>query len=198
MEVVITGRQMRIIPALKRYIEERAQRMERCADPSSHIVWTLKAEKHRQIAEANLHSNGFIFQAQEETDEMYASVDGVMKKIERQLKKYKEKHSDHRVRPVAGVVDPGAKKAGAVISEPLRKAQKRKASSSQLNSQMSLAPNIDRETILLTVLTVEEALSQMKSEKKDILAFRNRANKQCSLLYKKSAERIGLMELSDA
>jgi putative sigma-54 modulation protein len=197
MEVVITGRQMRIIPALKRYIEERAEKMEKCADPSSHVVWTLKTEKHRQIAEANLHTNGFIFQAQEETDEMYASVDGVVKKIERQLKKYKEKHSDHRVRPAGRVADPGAKKAGAVMSEPLRKAQKRKASPSQVNGPVSL-PNIDRETVLLKLLTVEEALSQMKLEKKEILAFRNRANKQCSLLYKKGAGRIGLIELSNA
>ncbi|MDC4223364.1 MAG: ribosome-associated translation inhibitor RaiA [Candidatus Manganitrophus sp.] len=101
MEVMITGRQMEVTPALKEYIEGRARKIEKYSSKTTQIAFTLKVEKYRHIAEVLVRANGFLLQAEEETDEMYASVDQAMSKIERQFKKYKEKLTNHRVRQEA-------------------------------------------------------------------------------------------------
>jgi putative sigma-54 modulation protein len=98
MEVVVTGRQMAVTPALRRYAEDRARKVERLASGAAKVALILKVEKHRHHAEVSANVNGFLLQATEETEEMYASIDRAMTKIVKQLRKYKEKLSRRRGR----------------------------------------------------------------------------------------------------
>ena len=189
MKLVITGRQMTIAPGLKRFIEARAFRMEKYGATPLQATITLKVEKYRQIAEAHVSLNGAILQAEEVTDEMEVSVDKVMSKIEKQLKKYKEKVSDHRVRASEKVTPNKNKK---VVEVPLQKGQ---------DAPPFVAAGKDifripkREKVAVNVMTIEEGLLQMKSNKKEFFIFRNSASHQLNLLYKKQNGILGLMEL---
>jgi putative sigma-54 modulation protein len=191
MKLVITGRKMTIAPGLKKFIEERANKMEHYGAKPLQATITLKVEKYRQIAEAHVSLNGAILQAEEVTDEMEVSVDKVMSKIEKQIKKYKEKVSDHRVR--AGETVLGKPKKAAKV--PVQK-EEDVAPFVAVGHDLFRIPK--REKVVVNRLTIEDALLQMKSNKKDIFIFRNSAKRQLNLLYKKKSGILGLMELVDA
>ena len=202
MEIVITGRQMRITETLKKYIEERVQRTAKYLSKPAHIAFILKAEKYRQIVEAHLTVDGLILKAEEETEEMQASVDQAMMKIDRQLKKYKEKVSSHRTRSAGpkGLLPPTKKKSTVRVSAAPSRIRKVSGEIplAVRNNAGRVVPNLlDRETVLMEVLTLEEALVEMKSKGKVFFFFRDRASRQCQCLHKNGDGQLGLIELRD-
>ncbi|MDP6933468.1 MAG: ribosome-associated translation inhibitor RaiA, partial [Myxococcota bacterium] len=62
----------------------------------------FRVEKHRHIAEITVNSAGDVLKAQEETDDMYATIDGLMNKIERMARRHKEKSLNRSVNAVRG------------------------------------------------------------------------------------------------
>ncbi len=198
MELVINGRQMRITPELKKHIEDRAQKIAKYGLKSPLVTLTLKVEKYRQIAEAHISVNGFILQAEEETDDMHASVDKAMTKIERQLKKYKEKGSNHRFRPEEGG---GTSRETALsltkTALPSKAEQKKPAPVVLASRKKVVEGGLMPERRVLSALTVEEAMNQIKSTQQAFLPFKDRTNRQHNLLYKKENGLFGLIELVD-
>ena len=201
MEVVITGRRMRITPTLKKHIEERAQRAEKYLSDPSHITFLLKEEKYRQIAEAHLTVNGLILKAEEETDEMQASVDQVMMKLERQLKKYKERVSSHRVRATDGRSQTSLKKKRPglawAVSTRMPKGQKEGILGSKGDVGLGTSPRMNQKIVLVPVLTLQDALEQMQSKRQTFFFFRDRANYKSYFLHKKENGGLDLTELRD-
>ncbi|MDZ7734945.1 MAG: ribosome-associated translation inhibitor RaiA [Gammaproteobacteria bacterium] len=95
MQINITGQQMDVTPALRDYIESKLQRLERHFDQMTNIHVILSVEKERQKAEATISvARGELF-ADTEQESMYAAIDELMDKLDRQLKKHKEKLTDH-------------------------------------------------------------------------------------------------------
>ncbi len=72
MDVLITGRHLEVTPALRSYVENRAKKIEKYTSKATQIIFTLKVEKYRHLAEVLLKVNGSILQSEEETDAMYA------------------------------------------------------------------------------------------------------------------------------
>jgi putative sigma-54 modulation protein len=95
MQISITGQHIDITQALRTYIESKFARLERHFDNMTNIHVVLNVEKERQMAEATIHvSRGKLFANAEHSD-MYAAIDGLVDKLDRQLKKHKEKLTDH-------------------------------------------------------------------------------------------------------
>jgi putative sigma-54 modulation protein len=91
MNVSTTARQYDLAPALKDYAEGKVQHLKRYFDHivNAHVVFSL--EKYRHKVEITLHVNGKDFVSEEESDDMYVSVDRSVDKLERQLKRHKDK-----------------------------------------------------------------------------------------------------------
>ena len=70
------------------------QKLERHFDHISNCQVTLEVEKVRQIAEATLHVVGGEIHAKAENEDMYAAIDGLIDKLDRQILKHKEKNVD--------------------------------------------------------------------------------------------------------
>lgn len=96
MNIIVNGRHLEITPALRSYAEEKIGKFEKYLSNISEAVVTLGVEKYRHKAEVLLKVNGVLIQAEGVTGEVYSSIDGVVEKLEKQVKKYKEKHHDHR------------------------------------------------------------------------------------------------------
>jgi putative sigma-54 modulation protein len=95
MQISITGHHIDVTQALKDYIDNKFSRLERHFDNMTNIHVILTVEKERQKAEATIHiSRGNIY-AETENDDMYAAIDRLVDKLDRQLKKHKEKNADH-------------------------------------------------------------------------------------------------------
>ncbi len=91
MNISSTARQYDLAPALKDYAEEKVQHLKRYFDHivNAHLVFSL--EKYRHKVEITLHVNGKDFVSEEESDDMYVSVDRSIEKLERQLRRHKDK-----------------------------------------------------------------------------------------------------------
>jgi putative sigma-54 modulation protein len=96
MQINITGHHVAVTPALRAYIEEKFERLERHFDnmTNSHVI--LGIQKERQKAEATIHVIRGNIYADSEDENMYAAIDSLIDKLDRQIKKHKEKLQDHR------------------------------------------------------------------------------------------------------
>ena len=95
MQINITGHHLEVTEALKNYVNEKFQRLERHFDHviDSHVI--LSVEKLVQKAEATVHVNGAKLFAVEEGTDLYAAIDGLIDKLDRQTIKHKEKLNGH-------------------------------------------------------------------------------------------------------
>lgn len=91
----MTGHHVDITESLKDYVYEKFERLERHFDQINNVHVILSIEKLRQIAEANMHINGGEIFANSEDSDMYASIDSLVDKLDRQLIKHKEKKQRH-------------------------------------------------------------------------------------------------------
>lgn len=96
MQINLTGHRMEVTPALKTFTEEKLDKLEKHFDKIMSINVVFDVEKLRQIAEATVHIAKGELHASSESDDMYAAVDGLVDKLDRQLIKHKEKLKNHR------------------------------------------------------------------------------------------------------
>ncbi|MFT5519793.1 MAG: putative sigma-54 modulation protein [Enterobacterales bacterium] len=91
MQINLTGHHVDITESLRSYVNEKFGKLERHFDHINNVHVILSIEKLRQIAEANMHLNGGEIFANAEATDMYASIDSLVDKLDRQVIKHKEK-----------------------------------------------------------------------------------------------------------
>ncbi len=95
MQINITGHHMDVTPALRSYVSNKFERLERHFDNMTNIHVILSVEKERQKAEATIHVNKRNLFADSQHEDMYAAIDVLIDKLDRQVKKHKEKLTNH-------------------------------------------------------------------------------------------------------
>lgn len=96
MQIQLTGHHVDITPALRQFVTDKMERLARHFDHVNNVYVILSVEKLRQKAEATIHlSRGTVF-ADAEAEDMYAAIDILVDKLDRQVKKQKEKNTDYR------------------------------------------------------------------------------------------------------
>lgn len=95
MQIKLTGHHVDITPALRDYVHAKTDRILRHYDQltSAHVI--LSVEKLRHKAEGTLHAAGNDIFAIAEDEDMYAAIDALTDKLDRQVRKHKEKVTDH-------------------------------------------------------------------------------------------------------
>jgi len=101
MQSTITGRHMEITEALRDYIDTKLKRLDRHHEPPTSAQVILSVEKLDQKAEAILHVSGETIFADAVEQDMYAAIDGLTDKLDRQLRRHKERRTDHHATPVS-------------------------------------------------------------------------------------------------
>ena len=95
MQINLTGHHMDITASLRNYVETKFERLERHFDHMSNVHVILTVEKERQKAEATVNVNRGRLFAEAQHEDMYAAIDSLLDKLDRQVKKHKEKLTDH-------------------------------------------------------------------------------------------------------
>ncbi|MCA0402269.1 MAG: ribosome-associated translation inhibitor RaiA [Proteobacteria bacterium] len=95
MQINFTGRNFEVTQSLKSYTEDKFIKLERHFDKITSIHVTLDVEKLSQIAEATIMIAKGELHARSESENMYASIDDLIDKLDRQILKHKEKIRDH-------------------------------------------------------------------------------------------------------
>lgn len=94
--LVVKGKNIDVTPALKDFITKKLSKLDKYAHHIVEIMVEMHVEKNprisaNQIVDVNIFANGAVLRAEEASHDMYASIDMVLDKLERQMKKYEEK-----------------------------------------------------------------------------------------------------------
>ncbi len=96
MQINLSGHHVEITPALKSYVETKLTRLERHNDRITNLAVILGVEKLRQKAESTVRISGGEIYADAESQDLYAAIDLLADKLDRQLIREKEKQKDHK------------------------------------------------------------------------------------------------------
>lgn len=91
MQITVSGHHVDVTPALRDYVNSKLSRLQRHFDNITTTAVTLTVDKLVQKAEATVHVAGADLFATSESDDMYAAIDALADKLDRQLIKHKEK-----------------------------------------------------------------------------------------------------------
>jgi putative sigma-54 modulation protein len=98
MQLDVTGHHIDLTDSLREYVASKLEKIERHFDQVTDVHCILTVEKQRQKAEATVSVNGAKIYADATEEDMYAAIDALVDKLDRQVKKYKEKIGDHHAR----------------------------------------------------------------------------------------------------
>jgi len=98
MQLNVSGHHIVVTESMRDYVESKIEKLERHFDLVSDVKCILTVEKLRHKAEATVNVNGGTIYADATEADMYAAIDGLVDKLDRQVRKYKEKLVDHHAR----------------------------------------------------------------------------------------------------
>jgi putative sigma-54 modulation protein len=167
MEITVTFRHIDASESLKAYAEEKVSKMDKYFDfpVEAHIV--LAVEKFRRLADVTLNVNGTMIKGVVESEDMYSSIDQVIDKIEKQVKRFRDKMRDRRAE--------GRKNETATIRS--EREESPDASPEELQ--------IKEEKIVAKPMDPEEAAMQFNLSQQDFLVFRNSRSREINVMYKR-------------
>lgn len=100
MQLNVSGHHIEVTESLRGYVQSKIEKIERHFDLVSDVSCILTVEKLRHKAEATVNVNGGTIYADAIEEDMYAAIDGLVDKLDRRVRKYKEKLVDHHARDV--------------------------------------------------------------------------------------------------
>jgi putative sigma-54 modulation protein len=203
MQLSVTFRHMDATDAIKEYAREKIEKINRYfPEPiKAHMTFVCERGFHHVADVTIILRNGILIKGQESTEDMYSSIDLVMAKIERQVRRYKEKIRTHRTNgdeheilhtlismpseaeaapePVMAAAAAGGEAEAAVVP--------------------STAPRVIRKSkFIARPLSVEEAVMQLNLLHNSFLVFTNAASKEVNVIYRRDDGTYGLIETGAA
>lgn len=179
MEIITTARRMKLTPELKEMAEKRIQKLSRYSDQILEVHLVLSEEKYRQIAELTLRAAGSDLVSRESTGDMAASIDSVVDRMERQLKKLNARIKDRKaMRPVP---------AFSVVEE---------TDLAEVEVEEEFSPVVVRgQQFAKEPLLVEDAIRHMREKDWDLMLFQNSKSGRPCLVHLRDDGNFGLVEL---
>jgi putative sigma-54 modulation protein len=178
MQVNITFRNMFATDALRNHVQEKLNKVvEKYLDKVTEVHVTLSLERYLHHADINLHAGAFHVRGKEKSEDMYASIDMAIDKIERQVKKHKERLKTHRP-------------AHIHANGPVRV----RYEIFSAKEEDGLEPEVVRSNeFLAKPMSVEEALMQMDLLNNDFLVFTPPNSTDVNVVYRRKDGNFGLI-----
>lgn len=171
MRFQIRGKNIQVSDALKEYVEKRLGKLDKYFDNNPEAIVTLVVEKERHRIEVTIPINGFLLRGEEESSDMYSSVDLVLEKLEKQINKYKTRINKKKGISIKDLIPDQA--GASVDDEPVIKRTKRFA---------------------IKPMPVEEAIMQMNLLGHSFYVFSNAETEEVNVIYRRKDGNYGLIE----
>lgn len=174
MQVAVTFRHMETDEGVKDYVKEKVQKLQKYVENPREVHVVLTVEKFRHIAEITIVGNGATFNSQGRDNDLYAAIDQMVDKMERQIRERREKVRRKRTTPSKAPL-PLSGKVGEV-------------------REGDLSSLIQKKRTIAKPMSLEEALSQLHLSKKDFLIFINSDSGQMNVVYRSKNGGYGWVE----
>lgn len=176
MQTSVTFKNLDSSEHLKAYVTEKLNRFDRLLDNPAEASVVLRVEKFRHIAEINITGDRLTIIGKEETADMYSAIDMVLDKLEKQIKKSKEKLRERRA---------GGKSRG-----------KGPAPEHGVPAEPGGRTAVKVQNVEYKPMDVDEAVLQMDLTSENFLVFTNARTDQINVLYRRSDGDLGLIQPS--
>ena len=172
MRYTISGKNIDITVGLREAVEGKLGKLERYFSPDTEVQVTMSVEKGRQKVEVTIPVKGSTIRAEQDSNDMYVSIDLVEELIERQIKKYKTKIIDK-------------KQSASAFSDTFI----------QEEAEPEETINMERtKRFAMKAMDPEEACLQMELLGHNFFMFLNAETEQINVVYKRKANSYGLIE----
>lgn len=178
MRITVKGKNMTVSDALQRYAEKKVDRLGKHFQNIKEAIVTTSMQRNSHIVEVTLEGDGIILRGEERTDNMYASIDLVVEKLETRVERFKGKLLE-RVHP-----DEPPKEHVATVP----------AEEAEAGPQEGLPRIVRSKRFPLKPMPMEEAAMQMELLNHDFFIFLNSETDQASVIYKRQDGNYGLIE----
>ncbi len=177
MKISVTFRNSEGEEWQKEYAEERLNKLKRYIDDpvDAHVI--LSVEKFRNTAEINLMANGLNINSKEEEKDMHLAIDNAIEKIERQLKKRKEK--------IRGFKNSNARSGeaeGEFAGEDAEEAAESKV--------------VEIRKVVLKPMSIDDAVLEMETSKNRFVIYRDSSTEDVNVIYRRDDGKFALLEIS--
>jgi len=182
MKYNIRGQRMEVTDALRDYVEKKLSRLEKYFEktPDSDVQVTMSVTRGLHTIEVTIPLPGVLLRAEEKRDDMYASIDCVVDKLERQIRKHKTKlNRKWRNMNMARLFKEEAGSGGVATD------------SAADEEQTEL---VRRKRFSLKPMDVEEAILQMDLVGHNFYVFLNADTHEVNVLYRREDGKYGLIE----
>jgi len=176
MQLSVSFRNLDPSDHLKNYAETRLTRIKKYMEEPIEVHVVLSVQKFRHTADVTINANGIKIKAQEETGDLYSAIDLVMDKIEKQIKRQREKLKEHKteLRP--------------------RSEEEEEALPGEEETAAESPQVIKKERFFAKPMDVEEAAMQLRLSSNEFLVFTNAKTRVINVLYKQKDGNFGLIE----
>ncbi|PKN20514.1 MAG: ribosomal subunit interface protein [Deltaproteobacteria bacterium HGW-Deltaproteobacteria-6] len=147
----------------KTYVEERIEKLKKYLDVPAEAHVIISTEKFRNVVEINLSANGWNVNAKEEDKDIHLAVDSCIDKIEKQLKKQKEKVREHKAKSI-------------------RHADRKTAEEQEEDDYT--AKVVETRKVVLKFMSLEEAILELEGNKAHFLIYRDSTSEKVSLVHR--------------
>ena len=172
MSIKITGRHLVITSALRQHVENRFERLVRYEVKLTHLEVILGVSKLQHHAEVVCTMQGRRIQAKASTREMYATIDQLVDRLGTQIRKHKERQTDHK--------EPVKRSARKILSSAVRKEEEEE------KIEVVSPPKV--------VLTLEDAKRRLDSLPGSLLVFTARSSGKLQILQRLDRDRVVLID----
>lgn len=174
MQTSVTFKNLDPTDTLKSYVRDKLDRFDRLLDNPAEANVVLLVEKFRHIAEININGDRLTINGKEETNDMYSAIDMVLDKLEKQIKKNKQKIRERR---------PGVNAKNIALME------------ADINlPDEEPVREVKIKNIEYKPMDVEEAVLQMDLLSDNFLVFTNARSDQVNVLYRRKDGHYGLIQ----
>ena len=192
MKILIHGRNLELTPALREYTQSKLERAIQnfeaiVKEADVHLSVARNPRVPQQTAEVTVFANGTVIRAQERSQNLYASIDLVANKLCRQLKRYKERHSNHHH---SNGNDSLATQASEDIIE------ERSLESSLITGKEAQlpSPGIRKKYFSMPPMDIEEARHQLDLIDHDFYLFKEKDTEKLQVIYRRKHGGYGLIQ----
>ncbi|MBS4538128.1 ribosome-associated translation inhibitor RaiA [Clostridium sp. D2Q-11] len=175
MDIIISGKNMQVTEGLRDAVDRKIERLEKYFHKDARVDVTMTVEKNRQIIEVNVPFSGTIIRAEEDTNDMYTSIDKVIDILERQIRKHKTKleKRKHNGRTIRFENIPDYRDIAADTNEPSIVKTKRFA---------------------MKPMDEEEAILQMELLGHNFFVYKDANTNETNVVYRRKDGNYGLIE----
>jgi putative sigma-54 modulation protein len=187
MNIQVRGDHLQVTPALRDYVDKKIGRMEKYFDapPEREISVTMSVERGIHRVEVMLAVHGVIFRAEEKSDDMYASIDLVVDKLEQQLHKHKEKvNKKFRDQGLRTRIRASAENGAFTLT----------TAALPLEDEDDIEELVRVKRFAMKPMDVQEAMMQMDLLGHDFYVFVNAGSDDVNVVYRRKNGTYGLIE----